>query len=283
MPRTKTTPFKTALTEHVHTVSDAKGRKVPTIAVLWTPDAYSTITHNTYQNKSNDSEFCILFSTLIHHHIDPNSQKLIVNEGYSKNDTGVISKNIRHAPEIMEIFTEYKQYGKAEGKQMTRTIFDNPRKQDNSGFLTFTFNGGVEMGDMLEGMENVQYLHVVNGLSPTTPSTGSSLVKSFPQTEFVFLEEDVDRYITFMKDVAAYHNYLQEFTKEASSAKAILKSSFKQRLDVLAKASEQGSSGTKKVEKRKKTLETKNEENSAGSFPPNQTTKGEKRRKLEKT
>merc|ERR1711989_118239 len=81
----------------------------------------------------------------------------------------------------------------------------------------------------------MQYLHVVNGLSPTTPSTGSSLVKSFPQTEFVFLEEDVDRYIQFIKDVAMYYKYLQEFNKEASSAKAVLRSSFKQRLDVLAK------------------------------------------------
>ena len=48
MPRAKTTPFKTALTEHVHIVSDAKGRKVPAISILWKPDAYNTITHNAY-------------------------------------------------------------------------------------------------------------------------------------------------------------------------------------------------------------------------------------------
>ena len=266
MPRAKTTPFKTALTEHVHVVSDTKGRKVPAISVLWMPDAYSTITHNTYKNKSNDAEFCILFSTYIHHHIDPKNQKLVVNEGYNKNDTRVISKNIRHAPAIMEFFQEYEQYGKAEGKQMTTTIFDNPRKQDSSGFLTLSFNAGVEMDDMPDEMQNMQYLHVVNGLSPTTPSTGSSLVKSFPQTEFVFLEEDVDRYIQFIKDVAAYYSYMQEFNKEASSAKAVLRSSLKQRLDILTKKDQTMENGersdsenteTKKLEKKKKIVEKK--------------------------
>ena len=279
MPRSKTTPFKTALTEHVHIVSDAKGRKVPAISILWNPDAYNTITHNAYQNKSNDAEFCILFSTVIHHHIDPENQKLVVNEGYGKNDTRVISKNIRHAPAIMEFFQEYEQYGRAEAKQMTMTVFDNPRKQDSSGFLTLTFNGGVELGDMSEGVKNMQYLHVVNGLSPTTPSTGSSLVKSFPQTEFVFLEEDVDRYIQFMKDVAVYYKYLQEFNKEASSAKAVLRSSFKQRLDVLAKrdqaaaektemASSSGNSMSKKPEKKKKGVEKR----TVGDTPPTSNT-----------
>merc|ERR1711928_320314 len=99
----------------------------------------------------------------------------------------------------------------------------------------------------------------------TTPSTGSSLVKSFPQTEFVFLEEEVDSYIQFIKDVAVYYKYLQEFNKEASSAKAVLRSSFKQRLDVLAKRDQaaaektemanSGNSATKKSEKKKKAVE----------------------------
>ena len=282
MPRAKTTPFKTALTEHVHTVSDAKGRKVPAISILWKPDAYNTITHNAYKNKSNDAEFCILFSTFIHHHIDPKTQKLVVNEGYGKNDTRVISKNIRHAPAIMEFFQEYEQYGKAEAKQMTITIFDNPRKQDSSGFLTLTFNGGVELGDMPEDMKKMQYLHVVNGLSPTTPSTGSSLVKSFPQTEFVFLQEDVDRYIQFIKDVAVYYRYLQEFNKEASSAKAVLKSSFKQRLDVLAKKDQTGEKGimvgsgittmAKKSDKKKKSVEKRTEEDPPSTSSTSQST-----------
>lgn len=267
MPRPKTTPFKTELTEHVHTVLD-KGRKVPAIAVLWTADAYSTITHNAYKNKSNDAEFCILFSTLIHHHIDPENQKLVVNEGYSKNDTRVISKNIRHAPKIMEFFQEYEQYGKVEGKQMSMTVFDNPRKQDSSGFLTLTFNGGVEMNDMPGEMKNMQYLHVVNGLSPTTPSSGSSLVKSFPQTEFVFLEEDVDRYIQFIKDVAIYYSYLQEFNREASSAKAVLKSSLLQRLKMMAKKDQTEGAESNKTEKKKKVLEKKTGESSQSSNPP---------------
>ena len=291
MPRAKTTPFKTALTEHVHIVSDAKGRKVPAISILWKPDAYNTITHNAYKNKSNDAEFCILFSTFIHHHIDPKNQKLVVNEGYGKNDTRVISKNIRHAPAIMEFFQEYEQYGKAEAKQMTVTIFDNPRKQDSSGFLTLTFNGGVELGDMPEAMKSMQYLHVVNGLSPTTPSTGSSLVKSFPQTEFVFLEEDVDRYIQFIKDVAIYYRYLQEFNKEASSAKAVLKSSFKQRLDVLAKRDQAGEKGemtdsgnavTKKSEKKKKATEKRTEQDlpsTSSTSPSTQAVKVSERKK----
>ena len=275
MPRTKTTPFKTALTEHVHIVTDTKGRKVPAISVLWTPDAYSTIIHNTYKNKSNDAEFCILFATYIHHHIESETQKLAVNEGFSKNDTRVISKNIRHAPAIMEFFEEYEQHGKAERKTMTVTIFDNHRNVENSGFLTLTFNGGVDKADMSEMGDNMQYLHVVNGLSPTTPSTGSSLVKSFPQTEFVFLEEDVDRYMTFIKDVAIYYNYLQEFNREASSAKAVLKSSLKQRSDVMNKrmqmwsaaksdSSDSQSSAVKKSEKRAKGVKKTGE--SAGSL-----------------
>ena len=295
MPRAKTTPFKTALTEHVHIVSDAKGRKVPAISILWKADAYNTITHNAYKNKSNDAEFCILFSTFIHHHIDSKNQKLVVNEGYGKNDTRVISKNIRHAPEIVEFFQEYEQHGKAEAKQMTITIFDNYRKQDSSGFLTLTFNGGVELSDMPEGMKNMQYLHVVNGLSPTTPSTGSSLVKSFPQTEFVFLEEDVDRYIQFIKDVAVYYRYLQEFNKEASSATAVLRSSFKQRLDALAKKDQaaekaetvnSGNVAAKKSEKKKKTIEKRTDgdlPSTSSTSPSTQTIKvGEKKSKIGK-
>lgn len=227
----KTPPFKTVLTEHVHTVIDTKGRKVPAIAVLWMPNAYNTLINNTYKNKTNDTDFCILFATYIQHHIEESTQKLALNEGYSKNDTRVISKNIRHGPAIAEFFSEYEQHGKNELKTMTTTIFDNTRNTDNSGFLTLTFNGGIDKDGLpeLDG-RTYQYLHVVNGLSPTTPSSGSSLVKSFPQTEFVFLEEDVDRYIQFIKDVAVYYNYLQEFNKEACSAKAVLKSSLNHRL-----------------------------------------------------
>ena len=145
----------------------------------------------------------------------------------------------------------------------------------------------------------MQYLHVVNGLSPTTPSTGSSLVKSFPQTEFVFLEEDVDRYIQFIKDVAVYYKYLQEFNKEASSAKAVLRSSFKQRLDVLAKrdqaaaektemANSSGNSLAKKSEKKKKAVEKRTEEDlpsTSSTSPSTQTVKvsEKKKKKWEKT
>ena len=118
MPRTaRSVPFKTGLTEHVHTVVDSKGRKVPAVALLWTPGAYNTLVHSSYKNKSNDSEFCILFSTFLNHHIDAKTQKLTIDEGYGKSDTRVISKNIRHAPEIMEFFQEYEQKGKAEGKK----------------------------------------------------------------------------------------------------------------------------------------------------------------------
>ena len=58
MTRSKTTPFKTALTEHVHIISDAKGRrKVP--KYLFPENLMLTITHNAYKNKSDGVEFCI--------------------------------------------------------------------------------------------------------------------------------------------------------------------------------------------------------------------------------
>ena len=142
---------------------------------------------------------------------------------------------------------------------------------------------------MPEEMQNMQYLHVVNGFFPTTPSKGSSLVKSFPQTEFVFLEEDVDRYIQFIKDVAVYYSYLQEFNKEASSAKAVLRSSLKQRLDILTKKDQTGengersdsvNTGTKILEKKKKVVETTEELPSTSTPTPAQSAKevGNKKR-----
>ena len=59
MTRSKTTPFKTALTEHVHIISHAKGGwwKVP--KYLFPENLMLTITHNAYKNKSDDVEFCI--------------------------------------------------------------------------------------------------------------------------------------------------------------------------------------------------------------------------------
>ena len=280
MPRAKTIQFKTKLTEHVHTVSDGKGRKVPAIALLHNRDAYNTITYSTYKNKSNDAEFCILFATFINHHIDPENQKLVTNEGYSKNDTRVISKNIRHAPRIAEFFEEFEQYGSGGRKQATITIFDNPRKQDSCGFLTLTFNGGIETDDLSEDMKNVNYLHVVNGLSPTG-SSGSSLVKSFPQSEFVFLEEDMDRYIQFIKDVAIHYNFLQDFNKEESSAKSVLKASLQQRLEGL-EARKDGAGGNDKAEKKKKMIIEKTIGGAKQSSDPSssQPTHTEKRKKI---
>ena len=273
MPRAKTASFKTKLSEHVHTVSDGKGRKVPAIALLYNRDAYNTITYSTYKNKSDDAEFCILFATFINHHIDPDNQKLVTNEGYSKNDTRVISKNIRHAPKIVEFFEEYEQYGSAGRKQLTTTIFDNPRKQDSSGFITLTFNGGIEMEDLPEGMKNAHYLYVVNGLSAKTGSSGSSLVKSFPQSEFVFLEEDMTRYIQFMKDVAVHYNFLQDFNKEESSAKSVLKASFQQRLEMLE--------GRKDEAKRKKVIEKKvGETQQSDDIALGQTSQAEKKKRI---
>ena len=111
-----------------------------------------------------------------------------------------------------------------------------------------------------------QYLHIVNGFSPTTPSTGSSLVKSssYRQTEFTLIDEDVNRYIQFIKDVAAYYSYLQEFTKEASSAKSILLSSLKLRADIINGKKKEGAepvsfyreepSNTLETKKRKKVV-----------------------------
>lgn len=280
MPRAKTAPFKTKLTEHVHTVSDGKGRKVPAIALLYNRDAYNTITYSSYKNKSDDAEFCILFATFINHHIDPENQKLVANEGYSKNDTRVISKNIRHAPRIVEFFEEYEQYGSAGRKQLTTTIFDNPRKQDSSGFLTLTFNGGIETDDLPEGMKNAHYLHVVNGLSAKTGPSGSSLVKSFPQSEFVFLEEDMNRYIQFIKDVAIHYNFLQDFNKEESSAKSVLKASFQQRLEMLESRKDEAS-GANKAEKKKKIIEKKvGETQQSSDTALGQTTQAEKKKKI---
>ena len=114
----------------------------------------------------------------------------------------------------------------------------------------------------------------------------------FPDCEhlYYFLEEDVDRYIQFIKDVAVYYSYLQEFNKEASSAKAVLKSSFKQRLDVLAKKDQargrgevvdSGNIGTKKSEKKKKVIEKRTGEDlpSASTPPSTQTVKGGEKKK----
>ena len=71
-----------------------------------------TITHNAYKNKSDDVEFCIK----------------------KKWYTRVISKNIRHAPAIMEFFQEYEQYGTTEAKQITITVFDNSQSKIAAGF-----------------------------------------------------------------------------------------------------------------------------------------------------
>ena len=125
MPKTRVIPFKTKLTEHIHLVHDGKSRKIPAIALLYQPGAYHTLTHTTYTSKTNESEFCILFSTLLNHHIDEKTEKLVLDEGYGKTETRVISKNIRHAPEIMDFFQEYEQRGKDKGKKMTLTLFDN--------------------------------------------------------------------------------------------------------------------------------------------------------------
>ena len=59
MTRSKTTPFKTALTEHVHIVSDAKGGRWKVPKYLFPENLMLTITHNAYKNKSDDVEFCI--------------------------------------------------------------------------------------------------------------------------------------------------------------------------------------------------------------------------------
>ena len=128
-------------------------------------------------------------------------------------------------------------------EKMTLTLFDNQRKPDHSGFITLTFNEGIEMGDKEEtALNGSQYLYIVNGFSPTTASTNSSLVKasSYRQTEFMLIDEDVDRYIQFVKDVAAYYTYLQEFTKQTNSAKSILLSSLKLRADIINKKKETG-------------------------------------------
>ena len=118
MPKTRAVLFKTKLTEHIHMVNDRKSRIIPAIALLYQPGAYHTLVHNTYTSKNNnESEFCILFSTLLNHHIDEKTKKLVVDEGYGKTETRVISKNIRHAPDIMEFFQEYEQRGKDEGKK----------------------------------------------------------------------------------------------------------------------------------------------------------------------
>ena len=146
------------------------------------------------------------------------------------------------------------------------TLFDNQRKPDHSGFITLTFNGGIEMDSTEEAtLDGSQYLYIVNGFSPTTASTSSSLVKSssYRQTEFMLIEEDVDRYIKFMKDVAAYYTYLQEFTKQANSAKSILLPSLKLRADII---NEKKKGGPEPVsfyrEESANTLETKKKKKS---------------------
>ena len=141
MPKMKIPPFKTNLTEHVHTLKDSKGRKVPTIALLYTPGAYNTLVHNSYKNKQNDDDFCVLFNTVIHHHIDAGTEKLIVDEGYTTNETRVISKNIRHTPDIQDFFEDYIQMGQSARSIMTKTFFDKPKNTEHSGFLCFTFRG----------------------------------------------------------------------------------------------------------------------------------------------
>ena len=57
---------------------------------------------------------------------------------------------------------------------------------------------------------------MVNALPPVGGS-GSSVMKAFSQTESIFIAEDVDRYIQFIKDVSAYHEFLTDFNKEQTS------------------------------------------------------------------
>ena len=273
MSRTKSLQFKTSITEHVQIINDSKGRKMPAISLLWTPDAYNTIVHNTYK-KNDETEFCITFTTLVKHHIDKESQKMVLNDGFGKKETRVISKNIRHAPEMVEFFEEYEQKGKANNKIMTHTIYDTPSNPDNSGFITLTFNGGFEeeLKQNNSNIDDMQYLYIVNGLSPNKQSTGNQ--KSYPQTEFIFLEEDVDRYITFIKDVAKYYALLQEYNKEINSASEVLKNSLKQRLFAMKKResssktakvkSTSGDSKTDGKKKKKSTIQSKEEKKETG-------------------
>ena len=52
---------------------------------------------------------------------------------------------------------------KTKEKKMTLTLFDNKRKPDHSGFITLTFNGGIEMDSTEEAALNgSQYLYIVN-------------------------------------------------------------------------------------------------------------------------
>ena len=43
---------------------------------------------------------------------------------------------------------------------MTLTLFDNQRKPEHSGFITFTFHGGIDIDDAND--RGVQYLHIVH-------------------------------------------------------------------------------------------------------------------------
>ena len=79
------------------------------------------------------------------------------------------------------------------------------------------FNGGIDIDEADKGaLNDVQYLHVVNRFSTTRPLKSSSLVRSLNhrQTEFTLIEEDVDRYIQYIKDVAVYFTYLQNLQKK---------------------------------------------------------------------
>ena len=82
----------------------------------------------------------------------------------------MISKNIRHTPNITEFLDEYVQVGKDGRKLMSKTFFKNTKNTENSGFITF--------------------LYVVNGLQPVGGNGGQE--KTFSQTEFVFIQDDVD-------------------------------------------------------------------------------------------
>ena len=105
------------------------------IALVYTEGAYNTISYNSYKKKKNDQDFCVNFNTLIHHHIDPEVKKLVVNDGFTKNETLVISKNNRHTPDIAEFIDDYVQVGN-NGRKLT--FFENTKNTENSGFITFS-------------------------------------------------------------------------------------------------------------------------------------------------
>ena len=68
---------------------------------------------------------------------------------------------------------------------MSKTFFDNTKNTKNSGFITFTFNGGID-GQIKSQLDEkgLMYLYVVNGLQPV--GGNGEQKKTFSQTEFVF-------------------------------------------------------------------------------------------------